>query len=248
MRLDREVVALFLLLADVEKADARVRDTQDALGVNARHAGELHEVGRLAVGVRAHVAQKHRVGRRGKGHGESRALHALHTPDHKRRSGEACARRPRGEEALCLALLHQAAADHDRGVLLLSHGAGGMLAHVDHLGGNVRLAAVVVRGERGHHLVGPAQNDFERRVGLKRGCDAFEHDAGRVVAAHSVNCENGSGKRLGRSTSGGQFARFPSQGELLSGRRDCTHLVKKPPVRAQGRTEMGGSRLAYVRS
>ena len=105
----------------------------------------------------------------------------------------------------------------------------------------------MVRGERGHHLVRPAQNDLERRIGFKRCCDTFEHDGGRVVAAHSVNCKNGSGKRLGRSARSGQLARFPSQGELLSGRRDCTHLVKKPPVRAQGRTEMGGSRLAYVK-
>ena len=174
-------------------------------------------------------------------------MQSAFAPDHEGRSGEACARRPCGEEARRLAFLHQTAADHERGVLLLSHGAGGVLAHIDHLGGNVRLAAHMVRGERGHHLVRPAQNDLERRIGFKRCCDTFEHDGRRVVAAHGVNCKNGSGKRLGRSARSGQFARFPSQGELLSGRRDCTHLVKKPPVRAQGRTEMGGSRLAYVK-
>ena len=96
-----------------------------------------------------------------------------------------------------------------------------MLAHVDHLGGNARLATFVLRGERRNHLVRPAQDDLELGVGFKRRSNPLEHDAGGVVATHGINSENGSGECCSLVACDGRFAGFPSHGALLSGRCDA---------------------------
>ena len=50
-----ELAALGVFAADVQQSDAWSRHTHHALGVDAAHLGELHQVRRLHVGVGAHV-------------------------------------------------------------------------------------------------------------------------------------------------------------------------------------------------
>lgn len=58
-----------------------------------------------------------------------------------------------------------------------------MLGHIDDLGGNLRTAAGLLRGERLDHVGGAAQDDGKALIGGKRRRHAFEHDLGGVVAA-----------------------------------------------------------------
>ena len=218
VRLLRELGALLLLLADIEQRGARLLDAQHLLRVDRAHAAELHEVLGLAVGVGAHIAHNDRTHRRGDHRRQRRAGDALGAAHHKRRCRQARAGRAGREEALRGLLLDQAAPDHDRGVLLLAHGLGGMLAHRDGLRGGLRDAAVVGGRERGDDLVGTAQDDGQVLVGGKRLLDAVEHHAGSVVAAQRID---GYGHLLGH-------------GALLSRGND-----KKPPC-APSSEERGG--------
>ena len=88
-----------------------------------------------------------------------------------------------------LAFLDQTAAHHDGAILLLAHGLRGMLGHLDDLGGNLRAAAGMLRGERLDHVGGTAQDDGKPLVGGKRRRHALEHDLGSVVAAHGIHCD-----------------------------------------------------------
>src|SRR5664280_3341131 len=65
VRLDRHAVALALLLADREQADARVRHPQHRLRVEVAHDGELLQVLRFAVDVRADVEDQGLAGESG---------------------------------------------------------------------------------------------------------------------------------------------------------------------------------------
>ena len=64
-----------------------------------------------------------------------------------------------------------------------------MLGHIDDLGGNLRTAAGILRGERLDHVGGAAQDDGKALIGGKRRRHAFEHDLGGVVAAHGIHCD-----------------------------------------------------------
>ena len=77
--------------------------------------------------------------------------------------------------------------DSHRRVLLLAHGLGRVLAHADDLGRHARLAALVRRRERLHHLGRAAQHHVQGPVGLERLGHAVEHDARGVVAPHGVD-------------------------------------------------------------
>ena len=49
-------------------------------------------------------------------------------------------------------------------LLYTSHGLRGMLGHINDLGGNLRTAAGMLRGERLDHVGGAAQDDGKRCV------------------------------------------------------------------------------------
>lgn len=80
-----------------------------------------------------------------------------------------------------LAVLDQAAPDHDGAVLLLVHRLR-MLGHADDLGGDLRAAgeAGMLRGERLDHVGGTAQDDGKTLVGGKRRCHALENELEKV--------------------------------------------------------------------
>ena len=88
-----------------------------------------------------------------------------------------------------LAVLDQAAPDHDGAVLLLAHRLRGMLGHADDLVGDLGAAAGMLRGERLDHVGGTAQDDGKTLVGGKRRCHALENDLGSVIAAHGIHCD-----------------------------------------------------------
>ena len=54
-----ELIALFIFRAVGKKRDARLFNAQSDLGVHAAHDSELHQIDRLAIGIRARIQQKH---------------------------------------------------------------------------------------------------------------------------------------------------------------------------------------------
>ena len=121
------------------------------------------------------------------GAGERRARDALDASDDKRSGREDGAGGARREERVCLAGAHGTAAPHDGGVLLAAHGLGGVLAHLDALGGHESLGTSVLGAKGNDDLLVAGDNDLEVGIRLERPGDALEHDLWRLVSAHGVN-------------------------------------------------------------
>ena len=73
---ERQFVALGILRADAQNADARIFAPQNFARINAAHHGELREVKRLAFDVRAGVEQDKFVSLAGNDRGDAAAIHA----------------------------------------------------------------------------------------------------------------------------------------------------------------------------
>ena len=72
----RQFVALGILGADAQDADARIFAFQNFAGIDAAHHGELREVQRLAFDVRAGIQQHKLVALPGNDGGDAAAVHA----------------------------------------------------------------------------------------------------------------------------------------------------------------------------
>ena len=133
--LPRQGVALALLLTDAEEPHPRSLHPVDALHVDGAHVGELHQVGRLAVGVGAHVQRQDSVLARREVGAEGRPLDAAQASQHQEGRGDHGSGVPGRNDSARLTLLYQAEGFIDGGVTLLAHGLGRQLAHVHHLAG-----------------------------------------------------------------------------------------------------------------
>ena len=89
MRLLRQLVALGLFFAVGEQADAGMLYAEDAAHVGVAHDGELEQIGRLAVGVGAHVEhQRVASARRWNDAAERWAIHTLDAAEREDRGGQ----------------------------------------------------------------------------------------------------------------------------------------------------------------
>ena len=171
--------------------------------IDFAHHGELRQHGGSGIDIRAHVHHHHGSSlERGKGRGQRRTLHAAnHSLDHlgggHHRPGVA-----RGDEALRLAVAHQARRHVDRGVLLGANHLGGRILHGDDFGGvadfnGQRIGAGMVRQFLADHVFLAHQDDAQAQLG--RGANSsFDLRLRGVVAAHCVyrNCQHGSARGL----------------------------------------------------
>ena len=177
-------VALRLLLADGEEADPGLGDAVALAGEHRAHLGELHQPGRLALGVGAGVEQDR--GRRARDRdrrGDGRAGHALdaaHAQQGRghRRPGVAGRDHGRG-----LVVAHGLGRADERRVLLGADARARVVAHADDLG---RGDHVELTAERLQDLGPPDEDDGDTQFG-GGALRSLDDGVGSVVAAHGVD-------------------------------------------------------------
>ena len=98
VRLERQLVALLVLLADRHQPDLRPLDAEDLLGEDRAHVRELEQVLGAGVRVRARVDEHARAALRRDDDGDPRPVHAGKPPDVQERRREHRARVPRGDD------------------------------------------------------------------------------------------------------------------------------------------------------
>ena len=145
---DHEAVALALLVAVREQADARLVDAEHAGREGGAHVRELVQLVGPRIGRRADVEHDDRpLPRRQRLH-DRRAQHARQAPQLEQPGGQHGAGRPGRDGGLGAALAHEAHACDDRGVGALARGARGLLVVRDHVGRVDDLDLRVVAHER----------------------------------------------------------------------------------------------------
>ena len=187
-----EFVALDVLAADGDQADARLFDVLEHLRVDFAEDGELREVQRRAVGVRAGVDQDEPAadGRHeGRDGGAVDALQNAHL-DLGRRHGRAGV--TGGDDGVGLAFGGKRGADRDGGVFLCADRGGRGFAHFDDFLGVDELEARTFLQVFFLKVVGELfqvadEQDFHIGEHPQGVSDGFDHDGGRVIAAHCIN-------------------------------------------------------------
>ncbi len=192
---EREFVALGILRADAQDADARIFLPQNFARINAAHHGELREVQRLAFDVRAGVEQDKFAALARNDGGDAAAIHAGNAPDLERGRRENAAGVAEGNQGVGLASRTSSAARAMEESFFLRSALTGlssisttslawMTAHAmvaktafRQRGVDVRLVADEIKG-----------GDFF--VGLQRQLGARDHDPATVVAAHDIHCDS----------------------------------------------------------
>ena len=113
-------------------------DLEHAAGIHLAHHGELLQVMRLAVHVRAYVEQHAGIAfGRGHGRGQRRAVDAGQRAQHHLGRGHGRASIAGGHKTRRLALAHQLQAHAQRAVALGAHGVSRFFVHPDALRGVV---------------------------------------------------------------------------------------------------------------
>ena len=166
VRLADQLVPLLGLLADREQGDGRVAEPDDLLGEDAAHVGELEEVLRPGVGVRARVDQDRRAAERRDAGRRSRAggrRAGAGSRAARRRASRPCSRRE--TTASAVPSRDGPAGEEERALALLAHGVGGLLVHRDDLVGVDDLEAA---GERLEHVARAEEDGDDVGRGARR--------------------------------------------------------------------------------
>ena len=131
------VVALDVLLADIEKADRRPLDAFDRRGQRGAHHGKLDQLLRRAVHVGAEIEHRRNAGPRRQLRGDGRPVDAGQRLQHEARDRHQRAGIAGGDAGLRRAVLHQVHCNAQRRVLLPPQRVGGSLVHLDDFTGRM---------------------------------------------------------------------------------------------------------------
>ena len=187
VRLDRQLVALLVLLADREQAHLGPAHVEELLAEHRAHVGELQEVLRARVGVRAGVEQDARALARRERNGDRRPQHTRQPAQVQQAGGQHRAGVAGRDRRVGRSVGHGANAGDEARVRLGPHRLGGLLGHLDHLGRlDERQAVRVEPGRAEERHVDPVRGSRER---------AEDHLIGRVVATECVDGDAGHGLR-----------------------------------------------------
>ena len=142
MRFLHELVTLGVFLADVEQADARIRDAEHIARDDRAHGGELRELQRRGLGVRAEIEHVGvaAVARRHRRH-DGRAFHRPHGLQHEVRHGRQRAGIAGADHGSGAAFLHQVDGDAHGGILAAANRLARMFGHADHGGRRMHASA-----------------------------------------------------------------------------------------------------------
>ena len=192
IRFAAQRVALALLRADVQKANARIFDAEHFLRVVAAKIRELQQVFDRALGVRAAV-DEHRLalGRRD-GRRERRAAKTPDALDNERRARKERARAARADKAVRVARVQHIEPHGEGRILLVLKGRGRIVADLDHLGrvGDLHalgelLAAALLQGLQNFFRF--SGQDDVHAVLLLRHQRALDGRERGEIAAHGVD-------------------------------------------------------------
>ena len=187
VRLDRQLIALLVLLADREEPDLGPVDVEDLLAEDRAHVRELEEVLGPRVGVGAGVEEHARALTRRQGDGDRRPHHPRQTAKVQEACGQHGAGVARGDRRVGAPVGDGANAGDEARVRLGAHRLGRLVRHLDHLGRlDERQAASVETGGAEERHVDSVRCGRERTE---------DHLVGRVVATESVDGDAGHGLR-----------------------------------------------------
>ncbi len=220
VRVDRQLVAFLVLLADREQADLGPVDVEQLLAEDRAHVRELEEVLRPRVGIGAGIEQDARALARGQGDGDRGPHHPGQAAEVQEAGSQHGAGVARGDRRVGPAVGDGANAGDEARIGLGAHGLGGLVRHLDHLGRlDERQAPRVETGrpEEGH--VDSVGRGGERPE---------DHLAGRVVATESVDGDAGHGLR------DVEAERFDFAALVGAARRaDAVRALRRPALRAR---------------
>ncbi len=131
-----QFVALALFFANREQSHARTPRAKHAAAINFAHHGELFEIVRLAIDVRADVEQDGNRAHRGREYRRQRGtIDAGNSTQHHFGRGHGGARVARGDESGSLTVAHQPQAHTQRGIALGAHRLHSFVVHGDDFAG-----------------------------------------------------------------------------------------------------------------
>ena len=193
----RQIGALPFLLAIGDDPHAWSGDAEHPARVDLAQQGELHELQRSHLDVRAHV-DEHRPAYRAERRQEpsdARPVDVTEPAEHEQAAGEDRAGISRRDHPGRVPRFAQLEGDADRAVLLLAQCASGMLVHLHHLRGMVD-AQLLCAGAVPTQLVADAlfvadEDDLEAALAM-RAERAFHGRGGSEIAAHRVECDQSS--------------------------------------------------------
>ena len=220
VRLDRQLVALLVLLADREQAHLRPVHVEELFAEHGAHVGELDEVLGPPVGIRARVEQDARAPARRKGNGDRRPQHTGQAAQVQESGGEHRAGVAGGDRRVGRAVGDCPDAGDQARVRLGTDRLGRLLGHLDHLGRlDQRQAVGVQPGRAEERHLDPVGGSRER---------AEDHLAGRIVATECVDGDAGHGLR------DVEAERFDFAALVgAAGRADTVRALRRPALRAR---------------
>ena len=189
MRLERQLVSLFGLLADRQKPHLGIANPEDLLREDGAHVRELAQVLRPAVRVGAGVDQNRRPAPGGQDDRDPGPVDAPQPPDLEQPRGKHGAGVPGGDGRVGSALADEPTRNDKRAVALGADGFGGFLVHRDRGRGLDELEPARVEARRAdEHRSDLRRGGFERA-----GNDLFRG----AIAPHRIDRDSnhGSGPR-----------------------------------------------------
>ena len=134
VRLDRQLVALLVLLADGEQAHVRTLHAEDLLCEHRAHVGELEEVLGPCVRIGARVDEDALATPRRDHDGDSGTVNSRHSPDVEQRRRQHRPRVAGGHDDVGVTVPDRADRAYERRVRLRPDRLDGVLVHCDRLG------------------------------------------------------------------------------------------------------------------